>query len=294
MTQINYDIFYSVLSILDAKQCMIFSITSKEYNKLVKDKYYNIYHKAKDIQISSSKIFNIIHLSELTLQHFNRLLENDISKNIIQNESKYNSIEKLNNTIELFKILNITATSEKIKNYIKDNICSYFENLYISRHSEEYLNNKIMIHIYALRVTDLFWYKSNINQFFLMENMILLLRKEYDKTKFDNFNDWYDNNLQNTISTCSYIINIVNITKNMVTKMYCNLVLYNYIIYVIKNKYYNDNIKMSFHFFIDRIKLFKDSINTINNKKLYFKKKILETFDEFEEIYKKDILVQTI
>lgn len=293
MTQINIDIFSLVLSNLDAFECSIFSTTSKESLKLVKDKYCSIYDTASDLKILPSNIYEMIHKSDFTLYTFHKLLTNEISVNIIKNISN----DKICATVKLFQIINIQTLSQKTENFIKKNIWIYFEKLYLLRHSEEYLNNKIMIYIYTLRVTDLYWYRSNINPFFLMENMILLLRNEYNKTKFCNFDDWFDNKIQNTISTCSYMINIANVSKNIITKWYCTLVLYNYIIYVIKNNYYNDDIKSSFHFFADRMKLFKDNMNTLKNKNVYFKKEIFETFDDFQEIYNNRImtkLLQTI
>lgn len=292
MTQINSDIYLSVLPELDPFQCTLFSMTSKASLKMVKDTYCNIFYLANVLEISPAIIFHMIQKSEFTLKLFCNLLIYDIlQQRVICNVSKNSSNENINATIELFKILNTIALSPRMESYIRNNICLYFEKLYISRHCKTYINNNLMVYIYCLRVTDLFWYKSNINPFFLMENMILLLRKEYNNIKTCEFDEWYDNKTQNTISTFSYIIHIINTTNNMVTKMYCVLILYDYVTYVLKTKYYNDDYRFSFLFFMYRMQFIKNTLNTMDESKIFFKKEILETFNSFEELYHTEIMI---
>lgn len=286
MIEINLDIYSLILLYLNSFECSIFSITSKDCLKLVKTKYHNIYHIANILNIFPSKIFNMIHKSEFSLKSFYILLSNDISQNVVYQLSETNPNEKINYTIELFKIATMLASSSRIENHIKYNLCSYFEKLYIKKHSKIYYNNNLIIYIYSLRVTNSYWNKSNINIFFLMENMLLLLRNEYEHVQLSNFDYWFDNNIQNTICTFNYMIQIMNSTHNMVIKLYSIMILYQYIIYIIKNKYYNDDIysNCSINSFIHRIPLLKNTINVSNS--LHFKTQILETFDTFCEIYK--------
>lgn len=288
MTQMNSDIYLLVLSKLDPIQCSLFSMTSKSSLKMVKDVYCNIYYVANVFGISPSVMFHMIQKSDFTLQLFCNLIANNIVRQpVICNISKNSSDENINATIELFKILNSIALSDKMEYYIRNNICLYFEKLYILRHYETYINNNLIVYIYSLRVTDLFWYKSNINPFFLMENMLLLLRKEFHKMKTCNFEDWYDNKTENVITTFSYMINIMNVSNNMITKMYCVLILYDYITYVLKTKSCYDNYKFSLPFFIYRIQFLKNILNTMDENKIHFKNEILVKFDIFEELYKK-------